>query len=133
MEKVSNKVDGDITPGRVIKFSQYVYERKYNWDNYTNVELYNQPDLSNQYLALIGIVEVTFKVPDDYDRTQVQVIALQKERIRKLDQFNRELAELDETTAQLSALTYTPSTSTTIEDDVEREFELKEAERRGEI
>lgn len=116
MENANNKVKGSLR-GTVVTIQQYAYEQKYAWDNYSTIEFHSIPTLSNEYMSLIGIVDIEFYVPPYYDRTQVQVLALKRIREEKITQFQSVLAELDETIAKMSSLCYDSSAPTVEEDE----------------
>ena len=101
----------------MVTIQQYAYEQKYAWDNYSTIEFHSTPTQSNEYMSLIGIVDIEFYVPPSYDRTQVQVLALKKVREEKIAQFQSVLAELDETIAKMSSLCYDSSAPTVEEDE----------------
>lgn len=116
MERANNKVEGSLR-GTVVTIQQYAYEQKYTWDDYSTIEFHSTPTQSNEYMSLIGIVDIEFYVPPSYDRTQIQVLALKKVREEKIAQFQSVLAELDETIAKMSSLCYDSSAPTVEEDE----------------
>lgn len=111
-----NKITGNIS-GTTVIVQQYAYEQKYSWDNYSTIEFYTSPDLSDEYKSLIGIVDIEFFVPSSYDRNQIQVLALKKVREQKVRQFSEVLKELDETIAKLSSIGYDAPEVSTVEEE----------------
>ena len=137
MEKVdayeANKVYGPLA-GQTIKAIQYAYEQKYSWEKESRIVFYDSPELSDEFKTLMGIVNIEFVVPDNYNRDVVQLLALRKTREEKIKQFQEVLANLDEEISKLEAIGYeAPDDGGYAYGLEEREFELKKAERRGEI
>ncbi len=107
-ERVVNQVEGPLA-GKVVSIQLYAYERKYDWEPHSTIDLMSSPDYSDEYKSLIGVVDVEFYVPPSYNRDTVKLFALRKTREEKIRQFNEVLKEMDETISKLESISYSPS------------------------
>ncbi len=113
-ERLVNQVEGPLA-GKVVSIQLYAYERKYDWEAHSTVDLLPSPDYSDEYKSLIGVVDVEFYVPPSYNRETVKLFALRKTREEKIRQFNEVLKEMDETISMLESIGYSPSVDAPVE------------------
>ena len=107
-EREVNRVKGPLA-GKVVSIQLYAYERKYDWEDHSTVDLLPSPEYSDEYKTLIGVVDVEFYVPPSYNRDTIRLFALRRTREEKIRQFNEVLKEMDETISKLESIGYSPS------------------------
>ena len=107
-ERLVNQVEPPLA-GKIVQIQMYAYERKYDWESNSTIDLFSQSDLSDEYKTLIGVVDIEFYVPPSYNRDTVKLFALRRTREEKIKQFNEVLKEMDETISKLESIGYSPS------------------------
>lgn len=107
-ERLVNQVEPPLA-GKIVQIQMYAYERKYDWESNSTIDLFSQSDLSDEYKSLIGVVDIEFYIPPSYNRDTVRLFALRRTREEKIRQFNEVLKEMDETISKLESIGYSPS------------------------
>lgn len=63
-------------------------------------------DWSNPHTALVGPVEVSYEVPDDFDSRPPRIAALQKEKSEIQAEANKKVVDIEQKIAELLAITH---------------------------
>lgn len=82
----------------------FVYEVDYGCGK--SYDVWPSDSLSDKYNALIGPVEFTYTIPDDFNPVARKVEALQKEKERIGAEFAAKVRQIDEQIGKLTAISY---------------------------
>ena len=85
----------------------YVYFSKYQFEKDGSFVAYSfrTPDSAN--LTLVCEQDVEFDVPENYDPTAQKIAALQAEKVKAQEAFNKSVFQINELISKLQALEYT--------------------------
>ena len=88
-----------------VTINAFVYQNT-SFDGEITHSIYMWDDWSNSRTALVGPVEVSYEVPDDFDSRPPRIAALQKEKAEIQAEANKKVVDIEQKIAELLAITH---------------------------
>ena len=83
----------------------YVYQVDYGFSTEPEYKVYNTDTMGSAYSAMVGPVEVTFTVPDDFDPRPGKIAALEAKKQELRAEFAAKVTEIERKISELLAIT----------------------------
>jgi len=90
-----------------IKTTIYVYYQKYDWEKEGTYQVYSFKANDDDTRTFVCEQQIEVEVPDDYDPTAQQIVALETQKAKAMSDFNNTVKEINTRISKLQALEYT--------------------------
>jgi len=82
------------------------YYKDYSGKDAFSVASFDQSKYTNEYIH-IGTTELVYLIPEEFNPTALQVSALEREKIKVINQFQARIKEIEDQISKLTAIEHT--------------------------
>ena len=90
-----------------VKATVHIHYSKWHWEKEGQYQIFSCKLEDEDHRTYVGEQEVEIEVPDNYDPRAQQILALEKQKLKAMADFQKTVDDINERISKLQALEYT--------------------------